>query len=247
MVNGEPTTFGTSGLLFRSNKVMYDRATNTLWHQFTGTPIIGELQGSGIQLEWFPTARTTWGAWREEHPESTVLDRDEAIYPPRNYLNESNPRSIYFPYRADPETMFPIATRNDMLPAKTEVLGVAFEGEHRAYAIPDLRRERIVHDEIGGVPVVVIASSGTSDAHIYRNDSGLQLSLPDGASADNGGFPAALVDSGGRRYTATRYAITRDDGSGFELPHIPSNVNFWFGWFAFHPETSLYAKTVGSE
>ena len=46
-VNGQPTTFGTSGLLFRSNKLMYDRATNTLWHQFTGEPVIGELAGMG--------------------------------------------------------------------------------------------------------------------------------------------------------------------------------------------------------
>ena len=59
-IDGETTTFGTSGLLYRSNKVMYDRATNTLWHQFTGEPIIGPLADSGIRLPFYPVLLTTW-------------------------------------------------------------------------------------------------------------------------------------------------------------------------------------------
>ena len=46
-VNDQPTTFGTSGLLYRSNKLMYDRATETIWHQFTGEPVIGPLAETG--------------------------------------------------------------------------------------------------------------------------------------------------------------------------------------------------------
>ncbi|HIA15924.1 MAG TPA: DUF3179 domain-containing protein [Dehalococcoidia bacterium] len=34
-IEGEPTTFGTSELLYRSNKLMYDRATNTHWGSLT--------------------------------------------------------------------------------------------------------------------------------------------------------------------------------------------------------------------
>ena len=60
-INGEPTTFGTSGMLYRSNKVMYDRLTETLWNQLRGEPMVGELVGSGIKLEYFPVALTTLG------------------------------------------------------------------------------------------------------------------------------------------------------------------------------------------
>ncbi|MCH8276873.1 MAG: carboxypeptidase regulatory-like domain-containing protein, partial [Bacteroidetes bacterium] len=42
-INGQVMEFGTSGLLYRSNKLMYDRATKTLWHQFTGEPVVGAL------------------------------------------------------------------------------------------------------------------------------------------------------------------------------------------------------------
>ena len=64
IVNGEATTFGTSGLLYRSNKVMYDRATNSLWNQFIGEPVIGPLADSGIRQPFFPSVVTTWDEWQ---------------------------------------------------------------------------------------------------------------------------------------------------------------------------------------
>ncbi len=42
-INGVVTEFGTSGWLYRSNKLMYDRRTNTLWHQFLGEPVTAYL------------------------------------------------------------------------------------------------------------------------------------------------------------------------------------------------------------
>ena len=80
-INGEPTTFGTSGMLYRSNKVMYDRLTNSLWNQFTGEPVIGPLWDSGIRLDFFPVLVTTWEEWVELHPDTTVLDRNTGLYP----------------------------------------------------------------------------------------------------------------------------------------------------------------------
>jgi hypothetical protein len=59
-LDGERVTFGTSGLLYRSNKLMYDRKTNTLWRQFTGEPVVGGLADSGIRLSIFPVVLTQW-------------------------------------------------------------------------------------------------------------------------------------------------------------------------------------------
>ena len=47
----EPFTFGSSGLLYRSNKLMYDRQTDSLWEQFAGHPVTGKLTGSKIELK----------------------------------------------------------------------------------------------------------------------------------------------------------------------------------------------------
>ena len=62
----EPVTFGTSGLLFRSNKLMYDRQTNTLWSQLLGEAVEGPLKGT--RLEFLPSWQTTWEDWKTQHP-----------------------------------------------------------------------------------------------------------------------------------------------------------------------------------
>ena len=46
----KPLVFGSSGFLYRSNKLMFDRQTHSLWNQFTGEPVSGPLRGSGIKL-----------------------------------------------------------------------------------------------------------------------------------------------------------------------------------------------------
>lgn len=56
--NGTRFTFGSSGFLYRSNKLMHDHQTQSLWNQFTGKPVVGRLTESGISLKTFPVAIT---------------------------------------------------------------------------------------------------------------------------------------------------------------------------------------------
>lgn len=59
---------GTSGFLYRSNKLMYDQATQSLWNTMTGIPVVGTLVGQGIQLPRLPgLVTTTWGEWKKRH------------------------------------------------------------------------------------------------------------------------------------------------------------------------------------
>jgi hypothetical protein len=66
--------FGTSGLLYRSDLVMYDRQTQSLWSQFIGTAIAGVLAGG--QLSTLPVAIMSWADWRAAHGDGWVLSRD---------------------------------------------------------------------------------------------------------------------------------------------------------------------------
>lgn len=63
---GGRRTFGTSGLLYRSNKLMYDRQTYTLWSNLTGEPVVGRLAPSPVRLEILPATVTTWEEWRSD-------------------------------------------------------------------------------------------------------------------------------------------------------------------------------------
>ena len=96
-IDGEPTTFGTSGFLYRSNKLMYDRKTNSLWSSLVGRPVIGELaMRDDLVLDFFPVSLTTWGEWLAEHPDTTVLANSTPFYPAQFYGPESSAQSIYF-------------------------------------------------------------------------------------------------------------------------------------------------------
>ncbi|MGH3464330.1 MAG: DUF3179 domain-containing (seleno)protein [Kribbellaceae bacterium] len=55
---GRVLTFGTSGKLYASNLVMYDRQTESLWPQLTGQAALGVLTGSTLAS--FPLAPVAW-------------------------------------------------------------------------------------------------------------------------------------------------------------------------------------------
>ena len=142
--------FGTSGLLYRSNKLMYDRGTDSLWRQFKGDPVIGELAESGIQLEVLPMTLTTWEQWQLEHPDTTVLDIHTGVYPASSYPPEYDQFSAYYDYRAQPDTMFPVWQRSNAFPPKLQVLGLEAEGESKAYALHVLQQTPLPPGLLGG-------------------------------------------------------------------------------------------------
>jgi hypothetical protein len=80
--DGQTITFGTSGFLYRSNKLMYDRPTRTLWNQLTGESVLGELADTDIRLDILPIVLTAWADWLAQHPDTLVLDRDTAFIRP---------------------------------------------------------------------------------------------------------------------------------------------------------------------
>ena len=237
-INGEPTTFGTSGLLYRSNKVMYDRLTESLWHQFTGEPIIGPLAQSGIRLDFFPVEVTTWEEWAGRHPDTTVLSADTGLYQAAFYVPESDPRAIYNDYFSSPDTMFPVPFRDDSLATKDVVLGVGINDRYKAYAVEDLQRDRIVNDVLGDTEIVVIASSRSQAARVYLRDGrsfGFAEDPPDPT-----GLPAKLLDADGVVWNVTEDSLVSTADPSQSLARVPSSMSFWFGWRQFHTDTELY-------
>ena len=235
-VNGEATTFGTTGLLFRSNKLMYDRATETVWHQFTGEPVIGPLAGNHPRLAYHPSVLTTWAEWLEAHPDTTVISDETGVYPADFYAEESNPGAIYYDYFNSPETMFPIWNRDGSLETKAQALGLEIDGSFKAYPIDVLRSERVVNDTLAGVDVVIVASSGSAAAQAYERN-GLTF---EAGSEDDAGLPSTLVDGAGVVWSVGNEHLASSDKPTRRFRRIPTLTAFWFGWYAFHPDTALY-------
>ena len=234
-LGGQTLLFGTSGFLYRSNKLMYDRNTHTLWHQFLGEPVVGPLADSGITLEVLPVTLTTWDEWAGAHPDTTVLDIETGVYPSRLYLPEWHLSSIYFDYRLSPETMFPAWQRQDILPAKEEVLGLKVNGEAKAYPLDLLVKEPVVNDSLGGTGLAIVTVSHWRASRAYERDAN-RFSLADEETS------TALVDDKGRRWRVEEDALVREDDPAQRLRRLPSHVAYWFGWYAFYPATQLFGE-----
>jgi hypothetical protein len=106
----------TSGLLSRSNKVMYDLRTQSVFDTFTGAAVSGPLQDGGVVLEESTVVRTTWGEWKLAHPDTTIIAEDGGIG--RSYPLDP------LQGRDDDGPIFPIGEADDRLAVQELVLGV---------------------------------------------------------------------------------------------------------------------------
>ena len=233
-VNGEVISFGTSGLLYRSNKLMYDRETESLWVQFEGKPAVGPLADSGLELEILPVTLTTWRDWLALHPDTTVLDLATGVYPPGTYLPEDDPTSNYFDYRADLGPLFPIHGRSNLLPEKASVLGLSIDGQSKAYPLTLLEEREVANDRVGGVDVIAIATEHGQGARAYGRE-GLTFSDLEAVAG-----ALTMTDDMGRRWQVTEDALVLLSDPSQELPRLESRVAYWFNWFQFHPTTAVF-------
>lgn len=156
-VDGEATTFGTTGKLRHSDLVMYDRATESWWQQFGGQALVGAR--AGMKLEQLPARMIAWGEFARRHPDGRVLSRDTGHSRPYG----QNPYAGYDDVDSPP--IFPVAGADDgRLPPKERV--VYLERGKDAVAVPfsALQREKEIRVEVGGAEFLVRWQAGTSSS-----------------------------------------------------------------------------------
>lgn len=112
----ETPVLRTSGLLSRSNKVMYDLVTGSVFNTFTGRALSGPLQDAGLVLEQVTVVVTSWGEWKAAHPDTRIVAQDGGIE--REYSDDP------LGGRDDDGPIFPIGQPDPRLPAQAQVLGV---------------------------------------------------------------------------------------------------------------------------
>ena len=228
--------FGVSGLLFRSNLMMYDRNTDeSLWPQMSRGARCGV--GDGTPLDMVPVYEMTWHAWRALHRDTRVVSqetgyaRDYLVYPYGDYEELSN-NGTFFPVQIDDRRL-----------AKERVLGVPSPGGGIAYPFLELGRNTAVRvvehdpDDTGTVEEVVFWNSVSESAALFdRTLDGMELTFD-----DSGGI---IVDEEtGSQWTVDGEAIEGPlTGQRLE-PVAEAYVSFWFAWAAFEPDTRVWTSS----
>jgi hypothetical protein len=222
--------FDTSGLLYRSNKLMVDRTTQTLWSNLTGEPVVGRLVQPGRRLEMIPGTLTTWGAWLERHPDTSVLDL-KALR--RQFAGRT--RFDYRPGAADRArsgVSFPVGLESAALARDSEVFTLRVGRSAKAYLLERLLKVGVLNDVLGDEPVVLIADRKSGAVRSYRR----------GRHEFRLGRSGEILDELGRNWTAGEVALRPPEQTRGLAPldRLPGHVALWFGWYAFFPHTEVW-------
>lgn len=224
VASGVAHELGTSGFLYRSNKLMYDHATRSLWSTLTGQPVVGPLVGRGIELKMLFVVTTTWKAWRTRHPGTQVLSLDTG------YKRDYGEGVAYRDHFATQRLMFTVPRHDERLPNKAEVLALrqpTAPADVLAIAADFLAKQPVFHTQVGGVNLLVLTdASGANRVYASR---GVRFS-----SWDQG---AVLRDSRGGVWRVEEARLSGPQGEQFERQ--PAHRAFWFGWHAAYPDTRL--------
>ncbi|MBI1775155.1 MAG: DUF3179 domain-containing protein [Proteobacteria bacterium] len=217
----QPLTFGTSGLLYRSNKLMYDRDTRSLWNQFTGRPAIGPLVGSGVVLTVLPLVTTSWQEWYRRHPNTTVLALDTG------FVRDYGPGVAYRDYFASPKLMFPALVPDGRLKPKDRVFGLRVPGGSMAWPLSRFSGGAVVNDSVGLLDLVIVGEADGSGARAYESGGRRFIA---GADHDH-------LIAGDETWLATEAALLGPAGQS--LPRLPGHLAYWFAWTGYFADAPL--------
>lgn len=229
-VGGEAATFTVSHRLWRSNLVLRDAATGSLWSQLLATAIRGPATGERLAL--VPSTLESWASWRAAHPDTEVL-----LPPPLSATQHDihEPTYGYDRYEASAAIIGEDPGGPGADAGRTLVVGVTADDEATAYPFETVAAAGVVNDVVGGRPVAVaVAPGGTLVAYDRRvGDETLRFR----------GVDETRLVAGGSRWLVGRGVAVDGPYEGTVLRRandVPPL--FRFAWEAFHPDTEVYGE-----
>lgn len=239
-IEGEVLEFGVTGLLRKSDMVMYDRTTESFWQQFSGEALVGDYTGTFLTI--VSSQLISFDQFRETYPNAYVLSRETGHH--RNY--GENPYAGY-----DDINNSPFLLEEDVpgqISPMEKVIGVRTDDEMKGYRYSITRNKRVLHDDVGGEPIVIFHLDGMASAMDNRQ---IHRSRDDGST----GVFSPLLNGEKLEFEYTNGEI-RDKNTGsiwnisgkaisgsLEGKQLDVKIfgdYFAFAWLVFYPETKMY-------
>ncbi|NQV14007.1 DUF3179 domain-containing protein [bacterium] len=223
--------FGVSGLLYNSNLIMYDRASESYWPQMLLKSAAGDSSGSVLHMN--NLVETTWGNWKSLFPDTKVINsntgysRNYTTYPYGSYRSCNSPDCNDYIY-------FPISNDDDRLNAKTRVLTLINNDVVMALDIGSYSDPQILSVNVGGKDHQVVISGNDDLAVAF--ETGLSLDIE---SWDISNGEIILKELGAdNRWDITGKNIS-DNTGGTQLKAANGYIAYWFSVAAFYPNVEL--------
>ncbi|MGE3597139.1 MAG: DUF3179 domain-containing protein [Dehalococcoidia bacterium] len=238
-LDGRELGFGTTGMLRLSDLVMYDRQTESWWQQFTGEAIVGAYVGT--TLKELPSKIVPFSAFADAFPQGEVLARpagSDRPYGRNPYVGYDNINSSPFALRGKADSR---------LRPMERVLGVRLGADTLVYPLSKLRSKPVINDEVGGEPLVIVATAQMRSP-LDQNRISESRSIPAAAAFDRR-VQGRVLDFTWREQTlldeqtGSEWDIfgraVRGPLAGAALTPRDGGVHFAFAWLAFNPRTQI--------
>lgn len=204
--------------------ILRDRETGSVWTHLDGEATDGPLAGANMEI--IPIVHTTWEEWQILHPDTLVLSDDTDFQDRYRQVTLGMPNG-----RFGQELL----TVDDRLASEALVLGVLVDDVHVAYPLSELEQSSgVINDEVAGVPIVIFYDIETASGIAFSRDVNGEVAQFEFVAA--GSFQAR--DSVSDTVWDFSGAGVGNDAS---LEFVSSYLSEWYGWSAYHPETSIYA------
>jgi hypothetical protein len=223
--------FGTSGKLYNSNLVMYDRTSKSLWSQALAEGIVGKY--SGTKLERIPFDVANWKDWKQLYPNARVLSRDTGNIRPYG----ADP---YDGYNSSKDLLFPVSHRDDRLGLKDITVGLENGGQYKAYRLQEIENNKVINDEFNGKPITLLSLYPHMARAYASSVDGKTLTFEYVDNTDDSIRNKFKDKQTGTEWNFEGMAVS-GQMKGKHLTRLPFDQGYWFEWVAFHPMTGLHS------
>lgn len=240
IINGKETTFGVSGMLRKSDMVMYDRKTESLWQQLTGEAIVGDLTGS--KLKGLPSQIISFEQFKKAFSDGIVLSRETG------YTREYG-KNPYIGYDDISKSPFLFEGKiDDRLLPMEKVITLSIGELNKAYPYSITSELNVIHDKVGDQQIVIFHSDGAVSALDRGNISsskdigstGVFYPIIDGLKLNFRYKDGKFVDIETNSVWDITGRSLEGKLKGRELKPITHGDYFAFAWFAFKPNTEIF-------
>jgi hypothetical protein len=172
----------------------------------------------------------TFATWKSEGAKGRVLRPDPKIEAKGDYAPADWEQDV-----ARMRVATTLANPNEVMPARTLVVGVEAGGKSKAYPFDALAKQSPVMDNVGVAPLLVVLGEDGKSVRVFdRRVDGrvLELFLKPGTHT--------LLDAEtGSEWDFTGESVA-GELEGKRLGRIQPVKDYWFDWKTYHPDTGVY-------